>query len=94
MIRGENHGQSEVWFKQDDQFDQPYVWAKVSLLCNDVCFPENKAVKVFISMWLKMLDEEVRELNYMAAVAGINFNSTWNAENIGFSFFSYNEGYH
>ena len=66
MIKGGNPNESEVWFKQDDSFDQPYVWAKVSLLCNDVNFPENRALKAFIVMWLKMLDEEVRELNYMA----------------------------
>ena len=51
-------------------------------------------MKAFIVMWLRMLDEEVRELNYMAAEAGISFNSTWNAENIGFQLFSYNDGYH
>ena len=45
-------------------------------------------------MWLRMLDEEIRELNYEAELAGINFNSTYNAENIGFQFFSYNDGYH
>ena len=28
--------QSDVWFKQDDQFDQPYVYAKLSLETNDL----------------------------------------------------------
>ena len=66
MIKGGKPNESELWFKQDDQFDQPYVWAKVSLLCNDANFPENKEMKPFISMWLKMVDEEIRELNYTA----------------------------
>ena len=66
MIKGGNQNESEVWFKQDDQFDQPHVWAMVSLICNDINFPENKTVKAFIVMWLKMLNEAFRELNYMA----------------------------
>ena len=45
-------------------------------------------------MWLEMVREEIRELNYTAEQAGIVFNSTWNGENIGFTFSSYNEGYH
>ena len=46
-----------VWFKQDDQFDQPYVWAKVQLLSNDIGFPENTAAKTFIVMWIEMFKE-------------------------------------
>ena len=94
MIKGGNPNESEIWFKQDDQFDQPYVWAKLSLLCNDAGFPESKAIKAFITMWRKMLEEAIRELNYAAEEAGITFKSTWNGESIGFEFFSYNDGYH
>ena len=45
-------------------------------------------------MWLKMFDEEIRELNYDAMEAGVNFGSTYNGENVGFHFTSYNDGYH
>ena len=93
MILGQNPDESTVWFKQDDQFDQPYVWAKVHILCNDLGWPANKSLRGFIVMWLEMLKEEIRELNYTAEQAGIVFNSTWNGENVGFTFSSYNDGY-
>ena len=31
--------ESEVWFKQDDSFDHPYVFAKVKICTNDLNFP-------------------------------------------------------
>ena len=44
-------------------------------------------------MWIKMLDEEIRETTYVANQAGIKFETTWNGENVGFQLFSYNDGY-
>ena len=44
-------------------------------------------------MWIKMLDEEIRETTYVANQAGIKFETTWNEENVGFQLFSYNDGY-
>jgi secreted Zn-dependent insulinase-like peptidase len=44
-------------------------------------------------MWVRLLNEQIRELSYTARLAGISLNVTWNGENMGFMFFSYNEGY-
>lgn len=66
MLRGENANESNVWFKQDDTFDQPYVWAKVQLISTDAGFPENRAAKTFIVAWIEMFKEQCRELNYTA----------------------------
>lgn len=44
-------------------------------------------------MWVRLLNESTRELSYTAKQAGISLNVTWNGENMGFQFFSYNEGY-
>jgi len=30
---------SDIWFKQDDVFNQPYVFAKCKLQSNDLMFP-------------------------------------------------------
>lgn len=50
-------------------------------------------MKAFILMWVRLLNESTRELSYTAKQAGISLNVTWNGENMGFQFFSYNEGY-
>ena len=90
FILGTNIDESNVWFKRDDTFDQPYVWAKIALLSKDHGFPKNKAISAFIEMWIKMLDEDIRELSYVAHLSGIQFGSTWNEENIGFDLYSFN----
>lgn len=66
--------QSDVWFKQDDQFDQPYVYAKVKVQTNDLMFPKTTESHVFIGLWQNMLQEHTRELKYMADMAGISFD--------------------
>ena len=84
QIRGQNDRRSMVFFKKDDTFDQPYVWAKVTLLSNDLAFPANRASKTFIVMWLEMFNEECRELNYTATQAGVAFKSNWSGEAVSF----------
>ena len=44
-------------------------------------------------MWLTLLGEQTRELSYTAKLAGIKLDVTFNGENLGFKFTSYNEGY-
>ena len=66
-------GQSEVWFKQDDEFDQPYVWANVNIVTNDEMFPLNSKMQVFKMFWIKLLNEFSRELKYNADMAEIIF---------------------
>ena len=64
QLRGAFTGnpESEVWFKQDDQFEQPYVYAKVQLETNDLMFPVRVESHVFVSIWQEMLKEHIREL--------------------------------
>ena len=66
MILGDQPGESKVWFKQDDQFKQPYVFAVVKIFSTDNDYPENIAAKVFISLWQSMFNEHTRELKYTA----------------------------
>ena len=67
-------GDSTVFFKQDDSFDQPIVLVNVKIYCNDNNFPQNKKASCFLSLWQNMLEEHLRELKYTARVAIIEFS--------------------
>jgi len=92
-IQGDKPGESVVWFKQDDTFDHPYVWSKVELFCSDLSFPMNVEVKALMALWSQLLAEDIRELNYNAELAGLEFSTTWNDENLTFHVYSYDDGY-
>ena len=85
--------ESEVWFKQDDQFNQPFVYAKVKICTNDLNFPRTVESQVFISLWQALLEEHNRETKAAAEVAGIAFGQTRNMEHLGFQLYCYNENY-
>lgn len=64
---------SEIWFKQDDSFPQPFIWAKVKVSTTDCDFPATNSSQWFVTMWESMLKESTRELTYMAQEAQIHF---------------------
>ena len=49
--------------------------------------------RVFNVLWLEMFKESMRELNYVAFEAGLEFKLTWAGEALGFTFFAYNDSY-
>ena len=92
-LQGGDDGKSDVWFKQDDQFDQPYVFAKVRVATNDLDFPRTVQSHIFINLWQTMLQEHNREIKYTGDVAGIAFEQTRSLETLGFQLYCYNEAY-
>ena len=81
----------QVFFKQDDQFDQPLVEIRCKILTNDCNFPTTPESLIFSIMWAKMLDESHRELNYMAQLAGIEPGIAPTPDHILFTLSSYND---
>ena len=60
-----------AWFKQDDTFDQPFVWSRVEILCSDIDIKKDLYGKAFIILWIEMIKENCRETNYNASEAGV-----------------------
>jgi secreted Zn-dependent insulinase-like peptidase len=56
-------------------------------------FPVDSRSSVFIALWQNMLNEYLRELNYTALLARINFGQTYTSNSFGFSINSYNQNY-
>ena len=94
LILGDKPNESKVWFKQDDQFKQPYVFAVVKIFSTDNEYPQNIAAKVFLSLWQTMFNEHTRELKYTAQVAGILYEMTSSKDSFGFKLLGYNDSYY
>lgn len=84
---------SKVYFKQDDKFDQPYVYAKFMMYCSDLDFSESKEADMFASLWQFMLEEEFRELQYTGLVASISFSQSKFPYAVGFNFRAFNQNF-
>jgi len=62
----------ELWFKQDDTFDQPFVSMNCKIYTSDCMFPYTLKSHIYASLWQVMFDEHLREFSYMAEEAGVN----------------------
>ena len=62
--------------------DIPLVWARVEILCDDIDIKKDPYGKAFIIMWIEMVKENCRELNYDAAEAGVKQTISWNSESL------------
>jgi hypothetical protein len=57
---------NSVWFKQDDTFDQYFVWTKVKISTSDLGFTSDPLATTFFYFWQSMLNQHLREVNYCA----------------------------
>ena len=61
----------ELWHKQDDTFEQPFIFMHAKITCNDCDVPLSSESGLLSYIWIRMLEEHLRELKYMADLAGI-----------------------
>ena len=83
---------SEVYFRQDSQFPQPYIWISMRLFSADNNFP-NVETRVFNVLWLEMFKESIREMSYQAQESSLEFKILWTGEAMRFNVFAYNDSF-
>lgn len=81
----------ELWFKQDDTFEQPLVKLFCQIHTNSCSFPYSTESCVLAMLWQRVLSEHVRELDYVADLAGITSNFSIQSDHLNFSYISYND---
>ena len=69
------------------------MWSRVEIICNDINIKEEDFGKAFIVMWIEMVKENCRELNYNASEAGVKQTIKWNEESLIITTQGYNEAY-
>ena len=65
----------------------------MEIICNDINIKEEEFGKAFIVMWIEMVKESCRELNYNASEAGVKQTIKWNEESLIITTQGYNEAY-
>ena len=59
-----------IWFKQDDTFNQPFTFCELKLETTDCMYPLTPLSHVFSAIWNSCLSEALREIGYLADLAG------------------------
>ena len=62
----------------------------MKLFSADNNFP-NVEARVFNILWIEMFKESIREINYAAKEANLDFTISWTGEAIKFGVFAYND---
>ena len=81
----------EVWYKQDDSFEQPFVFIEGKVMTNDCDFPIKIESQLLTQLWKCMLMESLREMGYMAELAGTSLSLTVNSEYLKLNYFAFND---
>jgi secreted Zn-dependent insulinase-like peptidase len=82
---------AELWYKKDDKFKVPKAIVKMRLFTNDCSFTKIPQGRLFAQVWEKCLDEYLREFNYMADCAELNFSLSLMQDKIKFEWSGYND---
>lgn len=76
---------TDLWYMKDDKYERPKCKVSMKLYTNDCGLGFTAESRVFANVWSKVLDEYMREFNYMANCANMSFTVTPNFENVEFS---------
>lgn len=63
---------TDLWFKKDDKFERPKSIVNYKLYTNDCLWLQKPESNVFAQIWLKMVNEYLREFNYAAELAQLD----------------------
>jgi secreted Zn-dependent insulinase-like peptidase len=63
----------DLWYKKDDQFKRPKSFVSMKMYTPDCLLGVSPNSRVFINLWTLMMNEYLREFNYMANCANMNF---------------------
>jgi secreted Zn-dependent insulinase-like peptidase len=76
---------TDLWYMKDDKFERPKCKVSMKLYTNDCGLGFNAESRVFAHVWTRVLDEYMREFNYMATCANMSFSVTPHFENVEFN---------
>ena len=82
---------TEIWYKKDDKFKRPKGIVNFKLYTNDCLFSQTSFGRLFAEVWRQCLDEYLREFNYMASCANLNFEILVAPDNVELTWSGFND---
>lgn len=62
-----------MWYKKDDQFGRPKSFVSLKVYTQDCNLGRSPDARVFVNVWAQVQNEFLREFNYMANCANLQF---------------------
>ena len=81
---------TDLWFKKDDKFERPKSIVNYKLYTNDCLWLQKPESNVFAQIWLKMVNEYLREFNYAAELAQLDIAITLGNDHIEIKWSGFN----
>lgn len=61
-----------MWYGKDNYFKQPKIYVNVDIYTTDANFNKTVESSIFLKIWLKLVQEYLREFLYTAEMASLN----------------------
>lgn len=83
--------EAELWYKKDDKFKKPKAIVNMKLFTKDSGFGTSISGRVFVSIWLDVMKECMREFNYDAEMAHLEFSAALKLNNLDLKWSGFND---
>ena len=82
---------ADLWYKKDDKFDRPKSVVSLKIYTSDCHLGLKPEARVFANVWTQILNEHLREFNYMANCANLSFTVSPMFDNVDFQWSGFND---
>ena len=84
-------GCTYLWYKKDDKYERPKSIMTMKLYTTDCLIGHNPEARVFALLWKEIADEYLREFNYMANEAKLDFSISVKVTGIELTWSGFND---
>ena len=81
---------TDLWYKKDDKFERPKSIVNYKLYTNDCLWMQKPESNVFAQIWVKVLQEYLREFNYAAELVKLESEIELKSDNINIKWSGFN----
>lgn len=81
----------ELWYKKDDQFKLPKAYIGLRIYSTDCGFGSTLSGTVFVKVWEAVMEDYLREFDYMGDCAGLQFKLTSMVDSLNIKWSGYND---
>lgn len=82
---------TDLWYLKDNKFERPKLIVNMNVYTNDCLWSQKPESRVYALLWQKVLQEYMREFNYNAEEARLDFSISVLDDHIKFKWSGYND---
>jgi len=82
---------TDLWYKKDDKFERPKAIVSFKMYTTDNDFGQTAEARMFMTVWRSVMMEYMREFNYTAECANLEFTATVLHDNLNCVWSGFND---